>query len=404
MQDHQDNDSYSLFDLPEEAAPAESVHPGDDGSDEEERTDAGDAGGLTDPATKQHVQNDVEALSASVLITGAAGLIGSHAAALFRDMGWKVRALIRPSSDAAFLEELGCEFVLADLTDPEGLTGAAEGCDVVLHSAAQLGTPASMDRHVDVNVEGTRRILKEAIRAGVKRFVHISSVVVYGAPTDGAFLPLREDCPLDQPIAEDDHYSLTKRMAEEVVRKVDRQIEWCILRPDVVMGERDRLFTPRAARWASRPVLTMLGSGGNDLPIVYAGNVALAAWLAATHDRAAWRTYNVTDDGTLTQKSLVRIAAGRGPDAPVLPLPIPLVSLVSRLTTAIGRLIPAIRPRSLTPRRVRLFTEGNPYDGDLIRRELGWEPIVSTEEGWRRSIEWFRQASAPPQPIDQTWR
>jgi nucleoside-diphosphate-sugar epimerase len=310
-------------------------------------------------------------------------------------MGWRVRALIRPSSDAAFLEELGCEFVLADLTDPESVSGAADGCEVVVHAAAQLGTPASMDRHVEVNVEGTRRILKEAIDAGVRRFVHISSVAAYGAPFDDSMLPLDEETPLDDPIPEEDHYSLTKRMAEEVVRKVDRRIEWCILRPDMVMGERDRLFTPRVSRWASRPVLTTLGMGANDLPLVYAGNVALAAWLAATQDAAAWRTYNVTDDGELTQKTLVRMAAGRGPDAPVLPLPVPLILTLGRIGAVVGRIIPGVRPRVLTPRRVRLFTEGDPYDDALIREELGWKPTVTTEEGWRRSVEWHRAYMAP---------
>ena len=375
MHDQQD-DSYSLFDAPEELGSPEEP-------DSEPRTNAGPDSG-----------SDLDALAATVLVTGGTGLIGSHVAALFREMGWRVRALIRPTSDAAFLEELGCEFVLADLTDPESASGAADGCEVVVHAAAQLGTPASMDRHVEVNVEGTRRILKEAIDSGVRRFVHISSVAAYGAPFDASTRPLDEETPLDDPIPEQDHYSLTKRMAEEVVRKVDRRIEWCILRPDMVMGERDRLFTPRVLRWASRPVLTTLGMGANDLPLVYAGNVALAVWLAATQDGAAWRTYNVTDDGELTQKTLVRVAAGRGPDAPVLPLPVPLIVTAGRIGAVVGRIIPGLRPGVLTPRRVRLFTEGDPYDDALIRQELGWKPTVSTEEGWLRSVEWHRANTA----------
>lgn len=375
MLDHRDGDSYSLFDSPEAPYPP----------DELEAESAAD----TDPGSG----HDLDALSATVLVTGATGLIGSHTANLFREMGWRVRALIRPTSDAAFLEELGCEFVLADLTDPESVSGAADGCDVVVHAAAQIGTPASMDRHVDVNVEGTRRILKEATRAGVRRFVHVSSVAVYGAPTAASAFPLGEESPLDGPISEKDHYGLTKRMAEEVVRKSDRAIEWCILRPDMVMGERDRLFTPRVTRWASRPVLTTLGTGQSDLPLVYAGNVAQAVWLAATHDAAPWRAFNVTDDGELTQKELVRIAAGRGPDAPVLPLPLSLIVYGGSLVAAFGRLLPGVRPRVLTRRLVRLFTEGDPYSGQRIRDELGWKPTVSTEEGWRRAVEWYRATS-----------
>ena len=169
-----EGDSYSLFDPPE----TRPVH---------EEVDADPA-----PDAKPDSNSDLDAMSATVLLTGGTGLIGSHAAALFREMGWRVRALIRPTSNAAFLEELGCEFVVADLTDPDAVSGAAEGCEVVVHSAAQLGTPASMDRHVEVNVEGTRRILKEAIDSAVRRFVHISSVAAYGAPFDESILPLDE--------------------------------------------------------------------------------------------------------------------------------------------------------------------------------------------------------------------
>ncbi len=377
MQGEADEGSYSLFDQ-SEVAGADQV----DVTPEESR-----------PGVQRNAATELDALSATALITGATGLIGSHVAELFREMGWRVRALIRPASNAAFLEELSCQFVLADLTDPEAVRGAAEGCEIVIHAAAQLGTPASMEQHVEVNVEGTRRMLREAIRAGVRRFVHLSSVAVYGAPPRDA-LPLDEESPLDGPISRDDHYSLTKRMAEDVVRKAGERIEWCILRPDMVMGERDRLFTPGVVRWASRPVLATLGGGLSDLPLVYAGNVARAAWLAGTHGAAAWRTYNVTDDGELIQKTLVRMAAARGADAPVLPLPVPLVSLVGELAGALRRVLPRVRPLALTPNRMRLFTEGDPYCSDLIRNELGWEPVVSTEEGWRRAVEWYRSTGA----------
>jgi nucleoside-diphosphate-sugar epimerase len=372
MRDIEDSDSYSLFEL-EDA-------PDDSGPEASE-----DKSAEPDPVA------GLEALSATVFLTGGTGLIGSHTAALFREMGWQVRALVRPSSQASFLEELGCQLVLGDLTSSNSISGAAEGCEAVVHSAAQLGTPAGLDRHVDVNVEGTRRVLKEAIDSGVPRFVHISSVAVYGAPF-AEESGIDEEASLEYPIPQDDFYSLTKRMAEEVVRKAGKRIEWCILRPDMVMGERDRLFTPRVIRWASRPVLASLGGGGSDLPLVYAGSVALAAWLAATHASAPWKAYNVTDDGQLTQKTLVRVAAGRGSDAPVLPLPIPAMKLITRVSKVLAGLLPGQRRPILTEGRLRLFTEGDPYAGGRIFDELGWKPAVSTEEGWQRAVDWYRKS------------
>ncbi len=373
MQDESEPTSYSLFDPPVLLAEAPE---GAEGS-------------------------EIDELAATLLLTGATGLIGSHVATLFRDMGWNVRALVRPSSDVRYLEQLGCDFVLGDLTLPGTVDGAASGCEAVIHAAAQLGEPAPLERHVEVNVEGTRRVLKESIRAGVRRFVHISSVAVYGEPASGFRVPIAEDAPLDQPISTEEPYALTKRMAEEVVHKAGDRIEWCVLRPDMVMGERDRLFTPRIMRWASRPVLVTLGSGENDLPLVYAGNVALAAYLGATHERAAWRTYNVTDDGGLTQRTLVRIASGKGPDAPVLSIPLPIAVSAARLVRGLGRVLPGVGRGPLTPRRIRLFAESDPYACELIEAELGWKPTVTTEEGWRRAVEWFRASAGRPPPTTE---
>ena len=102
----------------------------------------------------------------------------------------------------------------------------------------------------------------------------------------------------------------------------------------------------------------------------------------------------------MTQKTLVRIAAGRGPDAPVLPLPVPMMRLVSRASHALALVLPGERRPALTGGRLRLFTEGDPYAGGLIREELGWKPSVSTEEGWQRSVDWYRRSLSPPEAIE----
>jgi nucleoside-diphosphate-sugar epimerase len=229
-----------------------------------------------------------------------------------------VRALVRAESDTRHLERIGCDLVLGDLEEPRGFRGAADGCPTAVHAAALVAAREPWDRYRRVNVEGTRHAVTECLRGGVDRFVHLSSVAVYGHPRDHGPTGIDETSPTDRPVPETAHYGRSKRAAEEVVRSIaGGEMDWVLLRPCVVMGERDRTFTPRVARLARQPLIPLVGGGGNDLALVYAGSVAEAAWLAAGRSGAANRAFNVTDDGELTQRRLLEMArdgaAGAGP-------------------------------------------------------------------------------------------
>lgn len=322
-----------------------------------------------------------------LFLTGATGLVGSHVAEHFRRGGWSVRALVRPDSHTRFLEEAGAEMVLGDVTRPDTLSGAAEDCDVVLHAAALLGASAPWEAYRRVNVDGTRHVLAECIRAGCRRFVHVSSVAVYGPPSLQPELPLDEEAPTDTPLGPRDHYERSKRMAESVVRRTaDDVVEWAMIRPAVVMGERDRHFTPRVARLADRRLLATVGPGDNRLPVVYAGNVAEACRLAAVRPEAPGRVYNVADDGGITQRRLLEAAAPG--DVLFVPLPRAAVEATARGADALAARLPGGGSRMLNARRVWFLAHENPFRSRRVRSELGWRPEVSTEQGWRRSLAW----------------
>lgn len=324
----------------------------------------------------------------TVFLTGGTGLVGSHAAARWRDEGWTVRALVRPGSDTRFLEELGCELVLGDLEEPASFRGAAEGCRVAVHCAALVAGSAPWERYRSLNVEGTRHVVTESLRSGCTRLVHLSSVAVYGHPEDHEEMPLSETSPTDLPLPDNAYYERSKRMAEDVVRRLgSERLRWCILRPPVLMGERDRQFTPRLVSAARRPVLPRLGSGSNDLALVYAGNVALATWLAGTREAASGRTYNVTDDGRLTQREMLSILRELVPDSGiVLPVPEAVLRAAVGGMEAFYRALPESRSAPVTRRNLWFLSHDDPYDCSRARRELRWEPERSTREAWRRSV------------------
>ena len=124
--------------------------------------------------------NSGEALTPRhVLLTGATGFVGSHAAEAFVRAGCRVRALIRSPSRAAVLGELPVERVPGSLEDEAALRAAVAGVDVVVHLAA-LTHARSAEEYAAANVAGTRRLLEAARRAGVRRLVYLSSLAASG--------------------------------------------------------------------------------------------------------------------------------------------------------------------------------------------------------------------------------
>lgn len=323
----------------------------------------------------------------TLLLTGGTGLVGSHAAVRFREAGWRLRVVARPSSDVRFLEELDARIVLADVTAPASLSGAAEGCDAVVHAAAFLGGAAPWDAYREVNVEGTRNVLTEAARAGCGRFVLVSSVAVYGDPSrfEG---PVTEETATDSPLDRRQHYERSKRMAETAVRRASPDgPARTVLRPTVVTGERDRHFAPRLARAARRRIVPLVGRGHNPLPLVYAGDVAEACRLAVESTEAAGRTYNVSEEDAITQRELLEAAGAEG--SLLVPLPRFAVEAAAAAGDRLADLSAGDRSRVWNARRVRLLGRPNPFSSERIRTELGWEPRRSTREGWRRTIAWL---------------
>ena len=149
-----------------------------------------------------------------VLVTGATGFVGSHTAAALVASGHDVRALVRnPARIAGSLGALRVEpeIVIGDMTDPAAARAAVDGCDVVIHAAAQIGVggggPAT-----DTNLVGVRTVVGAALEAGVGRVVYTSSVTAY-TPTDASSITL--DSPL---VDATSTYGATKVAAELLLR------------------------------------------------------------------------------------------------------------------------------------------------------------------------------------------
>lgn len=326
------------------------------------------------------------------VVTGATGLLGSHVVEQLRHRGERVRALVRPSSDTAWLRERGVELAIGDLEDATTLLAGVEGADVVFHCAARVGDwgPWSLFRRAVV--EATGNLLVACQTAGVGRFLHVSSINVYGHLPPGEGL-LTEDEPLGQNLWWWDHYCRAKIEAEGLVRACP--VPWTIVRPSWMYGPRDRNSFPRVVRAIETGQARIVGDGTNRLNIVYAADVADGVVRAATTPAAVGRAYNLSSRGDVTQRDFLdAITIALGAPRVTRHVPYGLAFTGGFLMEALGRTLGWSRPPALTRYAVALIGRSTRFSIERARQELGWVPTVHPMDGLRRTLEWFRPAAA----------
>ncbi len=178
-----------------------------------------------------------------VLITGSSGFIGSAVTRALLAQEDEVRVLIRPTSPRTNVEGLPVEIVYGDLTDPLSLEKALRGCQGLYHVAAHYAFwDPSPQVFYDVNVEGTRNVLRSAANAGVDRIVYTSTIGAIGLPEGGGLG--REDLfPAEHQLS--GHYKRSKFLAEQMVLQMAREgLPVVIVNPSAPVGERDVKPTP----------------------------------------------------------------------------------------------------------------------------------------------------------------
>lgn len=326
------------------------------------------------------------------LVTGATGFIGSHLVDRLLGRGDEVRALVRPGSDVSYLEGR-VELVRGDITDPASLPLAASGVDVVYHLAAMVVDWGPWREFEAVTIGGTGNVLEAAARSGVPRFLHISSDGVYAHRYLGK--RMAEDTPLETRFARWDYYRRSKVAAEHLVWQYHywRRLAATVVRPGLVLGERDRVTLPGVIAYLRGKGAVYLGNGRSRLPYVYAGDVAAACELAASSEGAVGQAYNVASAEAVTQRDLFAAAAEEaGLELPTRALPIALAyaaALAMELTSVLsGR---RTRP-SLTRFAVTMIAADYLEDVGKAERELGWRAQTPMREAVRRSLQWRRAA------------
>ena len=243
------------------------------------------------------------------LVTGATGFIGGHLTHRLVHEGYRVRCLVRPTSDTSTLEGLDVEVVVGDLTRASTLARAADGCRYVLHGGALVSDWATTQEVTRVNVEGTRNLLEASVGASVSRFVHISTTDVYGYPGGTA---IDETYPATR---FRNWYAQTKLAAEREVRRAEtaHKLDAVLLRPSTVYGPRSIEVVGEIAR-AIRGGNMFLVDGGRAIAgLCFIDNLIDAVLLALRHEAAPGHAFNATDGLEITWREFTDdLAEGLG--------------------------------------------------------------------------------------------
>ena len=220
-----------------------------------------------------------------ILITGAAGFIGSHLVDLLIEKGLpksRLRLLIAPWDTLENISHhFGLEIVRGDIRDKEVLQSVVSGCTHVFHLAAKIDFDGkAYNEYFTINVQPTENLMLEAKEAGAKKFIFYSSIGVHGLPAGiGPIRNFNEQSPPSY----SNWYSRSKWEAEERVRHISHNtgMDYAIIRPASVYGSREKGPTLALYKAIKNKQFFIIGSGKNKLHYVYVRDLVEATFTAA---------------------------------------------------------------------------------------------------------------------------
>ncbi|MDX8386208.1 MAG: SDR family oxidoreductase [Gallionella sp.] len=327
----------------------------------------------------QPANND--APSGRALITGANGFVGRCLCELMSRQGWQVRAAVRSSTTLPNGVEMA---VVGDIDDNTDWAEALQHVDVVIHLAARVHVmnEAAADplaAFLKVNLHGTVNLAEQAVCAGVKRLVYVSSIKVNGEETLAGQIYSAVDTPAPQ-----DPYGVSKWQAEQSLQSIAQcsALEVVVVRPPLVYGPGVKGNFISLLGAIDKGIPLPLASANNARSLVFVGNLADALINCASHPAAAGKTFLISDGKDVSTGALVKkIAVSLGKTSRSFPFPPMLLKIAATIlgrSAQIDRLFGSLRVNNAP-----------------ICAELDWIPPFSLDQGLNITADWYRGSSKP---------
>ncbi|HFD80522.1 MAG TPA: NAD(P)-dependent oxidoreductase [Gammaproteobacteria bacterium] len=324
----------------------------------------------------------------NVFITGGTGFIGSRLAIESRARGHTVHLLGQTNTPAEeenrrLLERHGITTTLGSVLEKDKLVELARGCDVVFHLAAAQHEANVPDEHFyKVNVEGTRNMLEASLEGGVKRFVHGSTIGVYGSAMEG-------EIDEETALRPNNIYGVTKREGEQLALSFDEKLPVSVVRISETYGPGDRRLL-KLFKAIQKNVFFVIGKGENKHQLIYVDDLIEGMYLAATTPAAVGQVFVLAGPEVLSTRQMVdTVAECLGTRIPGLHAPmLPFLTAAVVMEKTLGPL--GIQP-PLHRRRLDFFRKSFFFSRDKAENVLGFTPKTDFRSGVKKTADWYRE-------------
>ncbi|WP_158904647.1 NAD-dependent epimerase/dehydratase family protein [Burkholderia sp. L27(2015)] len=310
-----------------------------------------------------------------VLVTGATGFVGQALCERLLCDGHEVVAATRDSARSC---PATTHVVVGEIDADTRWTVALDGVELVYHLAGRAHVMAQEDQaaleHYEcVNLHGTTNLARQAVAAGVRRLVFVSSIKVNGEGGEDVYTSTTPPAPRDP-------YGASKWQAECALRKIsqDSTLEIVVVRPPLIYGPGVKANFLRLLGAVERGLPLPFGLVRNQRSLLFLGNLVDLLTVCASHPAAVGNTYLASDGNDVSTAELVRqIASALSKPTRLLPISPGLIRLLGRLLgkgPAVARLLGSLQ-----------------VDSSPLQRDLHWEAPFTLQEGLRITAEWYKK-------------
>ncbi len=326
-----------------------------------------------------------------VLVTGGGGFVGSAIVRSLLKLDCQV--FVAGRNRYRRIEEIGATCLLGNISDRDFTMQICDGIDTVFHTAAKAGIWGKWQEYNDTNIIGTRNIVDSCKTRGVQNLVYTSTPSVVFANKDivsgDESLPYAETylC----------HYSKSKVIAEKYVLKNNGPgLRACAIRPHLIWGPGDPHLVPRLLEKGRKRELKIVGSGNNLVDISYIDNVAHAHLLAAKNLEESGETAgNAYFIGQESPVKLWRWINDLYRDLGIPPITKKVPFRAAYIAGFLLELIHRLQGNPNEPKMTRFLAQqlarSHSFSHDRARRDFGYRPIVTLEEGQKRLLQWLNR-------------
>lgn len=324
-----------------------------------------------------------------VLVTGATGFLGMKVAKRLALMGYEVIGTGRNVKIGEELSQNGIRFVRGALEDRDHIVALCHDQDFVIHCGALSSPWGKYKNFYEANVVGTQNVIEGCLKWNVNRLIHVSTPSIYFYYDERK--NVKEDDVLPTKFV--NHYAKTKYLAELEIDKAFQQgLPAITIRPRALFGPGDQAIFPRLIKVCEKGIFPKIGSGEVEIDMTYIENVVDAIVLClSSSDSTLGQKYNITNGERVNLYSMIELVMNRLEKSfTYKEISFKKAFFLAKSLERISTLLLGGKEPLLTRYTVSVLSQSQTLSIEKARKELGYEPAISIEQGTNEFIEWWK--------------